>query len=120
MAANSPSLPARPHPDWYRKAAKKKLAEMRAHDPRATLSIAQLSVARSHGFPSWRALIAAIGSTDFFAAIRTRDNLKVQAMLVAKPRLANARYGQLEHTALSWAVTAEAFDTAAILIAAGA
>jgi len=132
MAAGSPGalLPDRPHPDWYRKAAKKKLAEMRTRDPRATLSLAQLAIARAHGFSSWRTLIDAIGSKqvaagssmldDFFGAIRAREHVKVQAMLAAQPKFANARYGQLEHTALSWAVTAETFDMAVVLRAAGA
>ena len=131
MAAGSPGapLPKRPHPDWYRKAAKKKLAEMRASDPRATLSLAQLEIARVRGFSSWRTLIDAIGSKqvaagstpldEFFAAIRAGELRKVRAMLAAQPNLASARYGQLEHTALSWAVTMEAFDVAPVLVAAG-
>jgi hypothetical protein len=131
MAAGSPPpLPDRPHPDWYRKAAKKKLAELRTREPRATLSIAQLEIARVYGFSSWRTLIAAVGSKkvqagstmldEFFGAIRAREPVKVQAMLAAQPRLAVTRYGQLEHTPLSWAVTTEAFDVAAVLSAAGA
>src|SRR5262245_32946287 len=53
-------LPLRPHPDWYRKAAKKKLAEIRQTAPAATLADAQLDIARANGFASWRRLIAAI------------------------------------------------------------
>src|SRR5207247_8254908 len=51
-------LPAQPHIDWLKKAAKDHLAELRAHDPSARLHQAQLDVARDYGFPSWRALKA--------------------------------------------------------------
>jgi ankyrin repeat protein len=52
------ALPANPNLDWLRKAAKKRLAELRAGDPEARLHRAQLAVARDYGFPSWRALKA--------------------------------------------------------------
>ena len=56
----SKTLPERPNLDWYRKAAKKSLRELRARDPKAQLADAQLAGAREHGFSSWRKLTAAI------------------------------------------------------------
>ena len=52
------ALPANPDLDWLKKAAKKRLVELRAHAPDAKLHQAQLAVARDHGFASWRALKA--------------------------------------------------------------
>lgn len=49
-------LPANPHLDWLRKAAKQRLAELRAQKPDARLHQAQLAVANDYGFKSWRAL----------------------------------------------------------------
>ena len=54
----SSSLPSHPNLEWLRKSAKKRLAELRAADPRAKLANAQRAVAREHGFPSWHALKA--------------------------------------------------------------
>jgi ankyrin repeat protein len=51
-------LPSRPSLEWLRKTAKDRLAGLRARNPSATLSDAQLAVAREHGFPSWRQLKA--------------------------------------------------------------
>jgi uncharacterized glyoxalase superfamily protein PhnB len=52
------TLPAQPHIDWLKKAAKQQLDELRARDPAAKLHQAQLAVARDYGFASWRALKA--------------------------------------------------------------
>jgi catechol 2,3-dioxygenase-like lactoylglutathione lyase family enzyme len=52
------ALPAQPHIDWLKKAAKQQLDELRARDPSAKLHQAQLAVARDYGFASWRALKA--------------------------------------------------------------
>lgn len=51
-------LPPRPDLDWLRKTAKQRLAALRAEDPGARLHQAQLAVARTYGFASWRALKA--------------------------------------------------------------
>jgi uncharacterized glyoxalase superfamily protein PhnB len=50
------ALPPQPHIDWLKKAAKERLAELRAREPGARLHQAQLAVARDYGFASWRAL----------------------------------------------------------------
>lgn len=52
------SLPPRPDLAWLRKAAKKKLAQLRRTQPHAKLADAQRDIAREHGFPSWRSLKA--------------------------------------------------------------
>jgi ankyrin repeat protein len=52
------ALPANPNLDWLRKAAKRRLAELRAGMPDAKLHQAQLAVAHDYGFKSWRALKA--------------------------------------------------------------
>lgn len=54
----SDSLPLRANLDWLKKTCKERLAALRATDPQAKLSEAQLAVARDYGFPSWRKLKA--------------------------------------------------------------
>src|SRR5215207_1845259 len=87
-----PAQPERPHLDWYRKAAKKKLDELRQADPPAKLADAQLAIAREHGFPSWRALNkhmtgAAAQVPAFFNAIEAGDPALVEQMLDQHPQL---------------------------------
>jgi ankyrin repeat protein len=153
----SETLPPRPALDWYRKAAKTKLLELRSVDPGARLAEAQLIVAREHGFASWRRLKARIDElvTDLpalFAAIRRDDRDQLRRMLADRPHLARvadghgqtalhvaaednnpdavdlllaaradpgAAFGQSAHTALSWALTTMAFDSAAALVRGG-
>ena len=50
------ALPAFPHIDWLKKAAKSRLVELRASDPAAKLHQAQLASREEYGFTSWRAL----------------------------------------------------------------
>jgi ankyrin repeat protein len=79
--ASRQALPANPNLDWLRKAAKKRLAELRAAEPGARLHQAQLAVALDHGFASWRALKAHVDAVDpapqarerVFAAARAGD-----------------------------------------------
>jgi ankyrin repeat protein len=75
------ALPANPNLDWLRRAAKRRLAELRATEPGARLHQAQLAVAHDYGFKSWRALKAHVdalapaqGARDrVFAAARAGD-----------------------------------------------
>src|SRR5262245_19447326 len=75
------ALPANPDLDWLRKAAKKRLAELRVRAPETRLHLAQLAVANDYGFRSWRALKAhldeinraASGHERVFAAARDGD-----------------------------------------------
>jgi ankyrin repeat protein len=64
------ALPANPHLDWLRKAAKLRLAELRAEKPDARLHQAQLAVANDYGFNSWRALKAHVDGIN--PAVRDR------------------------------------------------
>ena len=90
-AAPRQALPANPDLDWLRKAAKKRLAELRARDPEARLHQAQLAVARDYGFASWRALKAHVDAIDparrthasAFAAARAGDAEAVRRALAA-------------------------------------
>jgi ankyrin repeat protein len=50
------ALPAHPNFDWLKKAAKQRLAELRAIKPGARLHQAQRAIANDYGFKSWRAL----------------------------------------------------------------
>jgi ankyrin repeat protein len=85
------ALPANPSLDWLKKAAKKRLTELRAVKPDARLFQAQLAVANDHGFPSWRALKAHLENIDpakpdrdrVFAATRAGDVEVVRRALAA-------------------------------------
>lgn len=66
------ALPANPDLVWLKKAAKKRLAELRLGAPAAKLHVAQLEVARDHGFPSWRALKAHVDAINGVADGRAR------------------------------------------------
>jgi ankyrin repeat protein len=153
----SQALPAQPDLSWYRKAAKKKLDELRADNASAQLADAQLAVAREHGCSSWRSFKRRIeqlagGFPVLFRAIRTRDGEEIRRLLSDDPDLAQATDGngqtalhiaaeannsdavelllaakadpkayfqQSAHTALSWALTCRAFDSAQALLRGG-
>jgi hypothetical protein len=90
----STPLPARPNLDWYRKAAKQRLARMRAEGRTVQLAEAQLAVAREHGFPGWRALKTHVEATlaaALFDAIANRDLNEVERLLAAHATLIAAR-----------------------------
>src|SRR5262245_19134177 len=65
-------LPAHPDLDWLRKAAKKRLATLRAAHPDARLHQAQLAVANDYGFNSCRALKAHVETVNPRLAERDR------------------------------------------------
>jgi ankyrin repeat protein len=67
------ALPANPDLDWLRKAAKKRLAVLRAAKPDARLYEAQLAVANDYGFKSWRALKAHVEAAN--PPLRERDRV---------------------------------------------
>jgi ankyrin repeat protein len=54
----SRTLPLRANLEWLKKLSKERLDALRALNPSAKLSEAQLAVAREFGFPSWRKLKA--------------------------------------------------------------
>ncbi len=83
------TLPAQPHIDWLKKAAKDQLAELRARDPSAKLHQAQLEIARDYGFPSWRALKACVDALSLDGQIiaATKDGRanELDALLAQHP-----------------------------------
>jgi ankyrin repeat protein len=66
------ALPANPDLDWLKKAAKKRLAELRVRAPETRLHLAQLAVANDHGFKSWRALKAHVDEINGVTGARER------------------------------------------------
>jgi ankyrin repeat protein len=69
-------LPARPNLEHLKNQAKQRLKALRAQEPRAQLTEAQLAVARDYGFASWRALKAHVDEVTrkrVFAAARAGD-----------------------------------------------
>lgn len=64
-------LPARPSLEQLRKLAKRRLVELRADDPSATLAAAQHALARAYGFASWPRLVDHVGARDTVGAAPT-------------------------------------------------
>lgn len=62
-------LPPRPDLAWLKKAAKERLAALRAAEPAARLHEAQHAIAGEYGFPSWRALKAHVDRASLDGAI---------------------------------------------------
>lgn len=69
----SKALPARPHIDWLKKAAKQQLDLLREREPTARLHQAQYAIARDYGFASWRALKAHVDALS--GALPERDRV---------------------------------------------
>jgi ankyrin repeat protein len=94
---SSANLPDRASLDYLKKLAKERLRDLRATDPSAQLSKAQLDVARHYGFSSWRALKAEVdrrrmpATAAFFTACRSGDATSLNAMLLAEPLLVRER-----------------------------
>src|SRR5262245_14085279 len=69
-------LPAQPNLEHLKNEAKQRLKALRAQDPNAQLTEAQLAVARDYGFASWRALkvhVDEVTRKRVFAAARAGD-----------------------------------------------
>ena len=99
--SDGPKLPAHPNLEWLRKAAKRRLEELRRTAPDTKLAEAQLEIARRHGFPSWRKLVAFVDAVDargdeLRAAVRAGDVSAVTAILDERPELVNVREDLLE------------------------
>jgi GNAT superfamily N-acetyltransferase len=119
----------RPHRidvDRARREAKDLVADARRGDPTAqsrlrddrpaTLADAQHAVARRHGFPSWRGLLAAADpGRQLRDAARRGDEDGVYALLVAgvDPNAADRRSGR---TPLHVAAAADQLDTVSVLV----
>ena len=86
-ASAARTLPDAPDLEWLRKQAKRRLGELRRTSPEARLADAQLDLARSYWFPSWRALKAHVDSLTIdgrlFALARAGDVDALGALLDA-------------------------------------
>jgi len=86
-------LPLRASFEYLKKLAKDRLDELRQLDPHTKLAAAQLSVAREHGFLSWRALKAEIdrrhggGAAAFFEACEKGEVGILSELLAKDPTL---------------------------------
>jgi ankyrin repeat protein len=141
-------LPSRPHLEWLKKACKERLVAMRAENPEAKLSDAQLAVAREYGFASWRKLKAYVENareklaelapsapgqpataaeiapddpelTQLVAAVRAGDMALAAQLLTQRPALATA-HGPSGQTALHVAGQHNDPRLGLLLLAAGA
>jgi ankyrin repeat protein len=103
-ASGAHALPDAPNLEWLRKQAKHRLAERRATDPGAKLADAQLDVARSYGFRSWRALKAHVDSLTIdgrlFELARSGEVEALGALLDAHPGRLLAREKPYDWTLL--------------------
>jgi ankyrin repeat protein len=98
---NEPTLPARANLEHLRNEAKKLLKDMRRRSPDARLAAAQLEVARSYGFASWRKLKSHIDALHdvgerLIQAVQTGDLEAMRSILGRNPELVNATT-DLEH-----------------------
>ena len=123
----SSQLPERPSLEYLKKLAKDRLHEMRRSDPRAELAAALLSVARDHGFASWRALKAEVerrqmdAVAQFFDACRRGDADAVRTSLERDRTLAHAGSPNAHRwTPLHEAAKVGRADVARLLLAHGA
>jgi len=94
-------LPAHPNLEHLKNEAKNRLKQLRQQTPGATLAAAQVAVARSYGFASWRKLKwyvdALHGAGERLVnAVRTGDLATIRAVLDGCPDLVNAAT-ELEH-----------------------
>jgi ankyrin repeat protein len=96
-------LPERASLEYLKKLAKDRLQELRRSDPNAKLATALLSVARDHGFASWRALKAEIDRRQtnnvalFFQACTKGDAEALRNLLVNDPALIRASDPHAHH-----------------------
>ena len=126
-ATRSPSgaraLPDNPSLEWLRKQAKRRADELRAANPTATLSDAQLHVAREYGFPSWRALKRHIDALtidgQLIVAAEQGDTATLAALLDAHPDKLHARKPPYAWTLLHIAAHNGRLDAVNLLLARG-
>jgi ankyrin repeat protein len=89
------TLPARANLEHLRNEARQRLKTMRSESPAARLSEAQLLVARSYGFPSWRKLKSYVDALNdsgqqLVNAVRAGDLETIRKILDGHPDLVNA------------------------------
>jgi ankyrin repeat protein/catechol 2,3-dioxygenase-like lactoylglutathione lyase family enzyme len=123
------SLPERASLDYLRKLAKDRLRQLRQADSRAKLATALLTVAREHGFSSWRALKAEVEARRaksvalFFAACAKGEVEALRGQLAQDPDLVRAGNPDRRHlgwTGLHAAAERGHVDAVRLLLAHGA
>jgi ankyrin repeat protein len=90
-------LPARPNLQYLKKLAKRRAAADRKAGRTTSLALAQLALAREHGFSSWRAMKAHVASPinfshvfrDVMKAIVRRDNDALTRLIALAPEVVN-------------------------------
>ncbi len=144
----SQPLPLRANLEWLKKLSKERRDALRLRSPGATLSEAQLDVAREFGFPSWRKLKARVeqvrGALDvlvppevrrgaasetvaaddrdlalLFAAVAAGETQAITKLVAGRPALAGA-HGPDGQTPLHMAAQYNDPQIAALLVAYGA
>jgi ankyrin repeat protein len=132
--STSGKLPANANIEHLKNEAKQRLKTIRAQSPAARLSLAQLEVARSYGFPSWRKLKEHVDALtdhgqEIVNAIRAGDLDAITRILDIHPELAHAsadphrrvRPGDAQAMGLIHLAIAEGkIDVLQLLIARGA
>jgi len=88
-------VPARANLEHLKNEAKQRFKNMRSHSPATRLSEAQLLVARSYGFPSWRKLKSYVEALNDFGqqlidAVHVGDLETIRQVLDGHPELVNA------------------------------
>jgi hypothetical protein len=94
-ASLSSKLPSRASLEHLKKEAKQRLKDLRSDNSAARLAEAQLAVARSYGFPSWRRLKAYVDALTGFGqqlidAVHSGDLETMRRILDVHPELVNA------------------------------
>jgi ankyrin repeat protein len=94
-AYSAGKLPARANLEHLKNEAKQRLKAMRSHSPTARLSEAQLLVARSYGFASWRKLKSHVDALHDFGqqlinAVHSGDLGTIRKVLDSHPELVHA------------------------------
>jgi len=110
LACSASKLPAQANLEHLKNEAKQRLKSMRGQTPGARLADAQLQVARSYGFPSWRRLKAYVDALNDFGqrlinSVRDGDLETIRATLDRRPELVNAGADVPERLRPSDAVT---------------
>src|SRR5262249_42403648 len=117
------ALPPQPHIDWLKKAAKDRLAELRAGDPAAKLHQAQLALAREYGFASWRALKAHVDAQSLdgriIATVLSGDAATLSGLLAASPHKLHITGGQWNRPLLHLAAENGHLDSMNLLLRLG-
>ncbi len=122
-------LPRRASLEYLKKLSKERLKELRRTDPQVRLAAAQFSVARDHGFPSWRALKAEIEKRQekqvarFFEACAAGDVDALRRLLATEPDLVHVFSAHQAHhlrTGLHAAAAAGHLDAVRRLLEHGA